>query len=167
MSARSDGEAALLTLIQYHGLPAPQREWRFGRALSPPREWRFDFAWPQLFVAVEVEGGLWVAGRHNRGSTIEADMVKYSEAAMLGWTVIRVSTAMVDSGAAMPLIQRALKRSVKVGTWPFEQMCKAVLADPPDLAIVNAIATEAVLTAGAFDRGDVILPEQMTLVPHG
>lgn len=170
MSERSDGEQALLTQIRYRGLPVPQREWRFGRALNPRREWRFDFAWPQLMVAVEVEGGLWVKGRHNRPIGAEADMVKYNEAAIQGWTVIRVSTGsngMVESGAAVELIARALRRSVHVGMWPFEEMCKALLASPPDVGKAVEKAVDVWSTPGAFDRGDVEKPEQMALAPHG
>lgn len=54
------------------------------------RMWRFDFAHPESKTAFEIEGGIWINGRHNRGSGFINDMIKYNEAAINGWTVIRL-----------------------------------------------------------------------------
>ena len=80
------GNAQLFTaLCKSEGLPAPTMEHRF----HPTRRWRFDFAWVEHFVALEVEGGVWIGGRHNRGSGYLRDMEKYNAAACKGWLVIR------------------------------------------------------------------------------
>jgi very-short-patch-repair endonuclease len=76
------------------------------------RMWRFDFAFPELKIAVEIEGGIHISGRHNRGKGMEEDMEKYNRAAVLGWTVLRYSTGMVEEGVAMSEI-RDLLREVK------------------------------------------------------
>lgn len=55
----------------------------------PSRRWRFDFAWPSLMVAVEIEGGIFVAGRHVRPSGFIKDCEKYNAAAANGWLVLR------------------------------------------------------------------------------
>jgi len=68
------------------GLTAPVPELVF----HPKRKWRFDYAWPNQKVALEVEGGVWIQGRHTRGSGFVKDMEKYNAAAMLGWRVLRV-----------------------------------------------------------------------------
>lgn len=81
-----------------------QREYVFAK----PRRWRFDFAWPKRFLAVEVEGGIWIAGRHTRGGGFEKDNEKYAEAAILGWRILRVSPGQVKSGQAVDWIVRAL-----------------------------------------------------------
>jgi very-short-patch-repair endonuclease len=96
----------LHTQIALAGLPAPETEYRF----HPTRKWRFDYAWPdlKLRLACEVDGAIWTQGRHARGAGIEADAVKYSEAAIAGWRVMRVTTGMVKSGQALSLIERAL-----------------------------------------------------------
>ncbi|MEG0899040.1 MAG: hypothetical protein RSF40_04935 [Oscillospiraceae bacterium] len=60
-------------------------EFRF----HPTRRWRFDFAIPDLKIAIEQEGGLWVSGRHNRAFSMINDMVKYNTAASMGWLVLR------------------------------------------------------------------------------
>lgn len=67
------------------GLPAPEREYRF----DSERRWRFDFAWPSLKIAVEVEGGVWIRGRHVRPVGYLADLEKYNRAVVLGWRVLR------------------------------------------------------------------------------
>jgi very-short-patch-repair endonuclease len=82
----------------------PEREHRF----SPTRRWRFDFAFPESKLAVEVEGGVWTAGRHTRGTGFSKDCEKYAEAAVLGWRVIRVTTEMVNDGSAINYTLRAL-----------------------------------------------------------
>lgn len=97
-------EQALAAEVVAMGLPRPQREWRF----HPVRKWRFDLAWPERLLAVEVEGGGFVQGRHTRGAGMEGDCVKYNEAALLGWTVIRVTPGMVRSGQAIKYVWRAL-----------------------------------------------------------
>lgn len=68
------------------GLPEPVTEYEF----HPTRKWRFDFAWIRQMIALEVEGGTFIAGRHGRGAGMRADMEKYNAAATLGWRVFRV-----------------------------------------------------------------------------
>lgn len=101
---RSDGERALETQLRQIQAPAWSIEHRFDSA----RMWRFDFAWPELLVAVEVEGGAWSEGRHVRGDGFERDCAKYNEAAIQGWLVIRVTTDQVERGEAIGWIQRAI-----------------------------------------------------------
>lgn len=83
----SELEQAFVTLLRQIApdLPSPQHEYRF----APPRRWRFDFAWPSQLVAVELEGGLWNGGRHNRPRGYIADMDKYNAATVAGWRVLR------------------------------------------------------------------------------
>jgi hypothetical protein len=83
-------------ILRAAGLPAPVREHRF----APPRRWRFDYAWPACRLALEIEGGVWVGGRHVRGRGFESDCEKYSEAALRGWRVLRVTPAMLRDGRA-------------------------------------------------------------------
>lgn len=76
-----------------------------------PRKWRFDFAWPEKMVACEVEGGVYVRGRHTRGIGYEKDCEKYSTAAALGWRVIRVTPRMIRCGSAMALVEIAMSKA--------------------------------------------------------
>lgn len=101
----SDLEFKLLMQIRLCGFPAPELEYRF----HPKRKWRFDFAWPDLLVAAEVEGGVWVKGRHNRGGGFIEDCTKYNAAAELGWSVFRFPAALIDSGEAVAVLGRVFE----------------------------------------------------------
>lgn len=85
---RGNGKAALLAFqCSAMKLPKPVTEHRF----HSTRRWRFDLAWPDRKVAVEIDGGGWVNGRHSRGGGIEKDAEKFAEATLLGWRVFRCS----------------------------------------------------------------------------
>lgn len=110
-----DGESApkliiqvLLHDIKTAGLPEPVLEHRF----HDVRKWRFDLAYISEMVAIEVEGGIWVQGRHNRGAGMEADICKYNEAQLMGWTVLRYSTEQIKNGLPIQDLKRALKGEV-------------------------------------------------------
>jgi hypothetical protein len=91
----SESSSVVLTFVEEH---------RF----HPTRKWRFDFAWPIAKVALEVEGGAFTRGRHVRPSGFIADCEKYSEAALLGWTVLRVVPRKDWVEPTVALVKRAL-----------------------------------------------------------
>jgi hypothetical protein len=72
------------------------------------RKWRFDFAWPDLFIAAEVEGGTWQISRHTTPKGFEKDCEKYNTAAKLGWRVFRFTGDMVRDGRAFAMMQDVL-----------------------------------------------------------
>ena len=102
---REDWSGALAFQCRAAGLLLPVREWAFW----PGRRFRFDLAWPDQWVAVEVDGGAFVGGRHTSGAGFRQDCVKLSEAAALGWRVLRVMPEHVTSGEALGWVQRALQ----------------------------------------------------------
>ena len=87
--------------LQAHGLPTPVREYAFAKHLG--RRWRFDYAWPRFdkamppHVALEVEGGVFMRGRHTRGAGFVADLAKYNAAALAGWIVLRYTPQQLTS----------------------------------------------------------------------
>ena len=87
------------------GLIVPFREMPF----HPERKWRFDLAWPARCLAVEVDGGAWVGGRHVRGLGVEKDCEKFAEAMLLGWRVLRVTPNQIKSGKAIAWLEKLLK----------------------------------------------------------
>lgn len=94
----------LLNDIRVAKLPEPALEHRF----HPERRWRLDLAWIEDKVGLEIEGGVWIQGRHSRGAGMEADMEKYNAAQLMGWTVLRYSTEQVKQGLPIPDLKRAL-----------------------------------------------------------
>ena len=98
-------EDLLLFHIRTVGLPEPVREHRFERG----RRWRFDLAFPDYMVAAECEGATWVQGRHTSGAGFAADTLKYNEAAIQGWCVLRFTRNQIESGLAVETVLRALK----------------------------------------------------------
>lgn len=87
------------------GLPEPQPEYKF----HPTRKWRFDFAWEKLWIAIEVEGGIWNFGRHVRGSGFMKDMEKYNEATRLGWKVYRFTPSQMNDPESVGFFKSVLK----------------------------------------------------------
>jgi very-short-patch-repair endonuclease len=98
---QSIGERILTAELKRAGITAPEQEVRF----HPKRRWRFDLAWPEIKLAVEVEGGVWTNGRHSRGKGFTEDCVKYNSAVELGWRVLRFTTEQVEQGEAVPTIK--------------------------------------------------------------
>lgn len=101
----SDLEDELAFQIAASGLPAPARQVR----VIEGRLFRFDFAWADRMLAAEVDGGVWVGGRHTRPSGFEKDCLKMSLAAIAGWRVLRLTASMVKSGEALALVEKALE----------------------------------------------------------
>jgi hypothetical protein len=80
--------------LSFLGLPTPVREHRF----HPSRRWAFDLAWPDHLLAVEYDGGTYSKGRrsgHTSISGMARDKEKDAEAAILGWSVIRLDARSV------------------------------------------------------------------------
>lgn len=98
-------EERFLALLDARGLKAPSaREYRFAQELvyvdkagrKRRRGWRFDFAWLDERVAVEVEGGVYQGGRHTQGRGASRDAIKYNEAAIRGWIVLRFTVEHIE-----------------------------------------------------------------------
>jgi len=110
--SESDLEELLALHIRLAGLPQPEREYLFALE-DTGRRWRFDFCWPAALVAVEVEGGVWSQGRHQRPQGVIEDCVKYNQAALLGWTVLRVTADHIDNGQAIAWVKEALAKQAE------------------------------------------------------
>lgn len=109
-------------MLKVSSVGTPEREFRF----HPERRWRFDFAWPDVKVAVEIDGGGYgfrcrtcrgtgkasgkfgpatcrtcggtgrMVGGHNTATGSTNDAEKGNAAVVLGWRVLRFTTRMLE-----------------------------------------------------------------------
>lgn len=61
------------------------------------RKYRFDYSIPELLLAVEYEGIHSDKSRHTTISGYTNDSTKYNLAALLGWTVLRYTSATIKN----------------------------------------------------------------------
>lgn len=92
-----------------NGLPKPTPEYQFHAA----RKWRIDyyFECDSVRVALEVEGGVHVGGRHTRGTGFEADIEKYNELAAHGILLVRCQPKQLTTMATVEILRRVLFRN--------------------------------------------------------
>ena len=96
--------ASIETHCKMLKLPVPVTEFQF----HDTRGWMFDFAWPDKWIALEVEGIVYpekgeyrAGGRHASVTGITEDIEKYGEAFRLGWRVLRCLPEHVNNGQAL------------------------------------------------------------------
>lgn len=103
-------------------LPPVHRYYRFAKCIKhpktgKPRQWAFDFAFVEYRLALECEGlvvrkigdQFVCTGRHASVSGFREDCVKYQNAALLGWTVVRFELSQMRTGTyAIEMTQRIL-----------------------------------------------------------
>jgi very-short-patch-repair endonuclease len=107
-------EKELNEKIRQSGLPQQYaREYRFHKS----RKWRFDFAWPDCMVAVEVDGGIYSGGRHNRGEGFKKDAEKGNAALLDGWRVLHFTTSHLARKEIQKTIQTIDELIRKSVTW--------------------------------------------------
>ena len=85
--------------------PALEREFQF----HPTRKWRADFAHVPSRTLIEIEGGIWIRGRHTSPKGFAADAEKYLEATLAGWRVLRL----VDLQINVPTVGRIVSLCVQ------------------------------------------------------
>tara|TARA_Y100000310_G_C20284277_1_gene624081 strand:+ start:314 stop:655 length:342 start_codon:yes stop_codon:yes gene_type:complete len=93
MGRKSELEELFAGLWRRHGKgwPKPEREAR----LIEGHRFRADFFWPTERVAVEIEGGTWIGGRHSRGSGYQRDCEKYNLYVISGVRLLRFTGDML------------------------------------------------------------------------
>lgn len=94
--AQSPLESKFLFIWRVAGGPPLEREVQFHTS----RRWRADFAHLPTRTLIEIEGGIFMrkGGRHTRGAGYAKDAEKYLEAAMAGWTVLRLTERQLEIG---------------------------------------------------------------------
>jgi very-short-patch-repair endonuclease len=108
---RERWENLLAAHLKLKGITGWEREHQFAQHIG--RRWRFDFAFEDLHLAVEVEGGEWVQGRHQRPAGFREDCDKYNAATESGWRVLRYVPSQIRTGEAANQIQRIVDNATR------------------------------------------------------
>lgn len=101
-------------LFAAHGLPPWEREYLF----HPTLKYRFDYAWPDHRVALEIQGGTYVAGAHSRGRRQRSDFEKCNAAVLLHWRLFYADTDMVTTGVIVDTLKEVLCPNRGRRSWP-------------------------------------------------
>ena len=91
---------------QKFNIPAPVPEYQF----CIDRKWRIDYAWPELTIALEIEGGIWTRGRHITPTGFIKDLEKYNRLAQSGWLLLRYEPRKLDFFQVKKTIDNQLYR---------------------------------------------------------
>ena len=103
--AKSEWEERFALQLRLHKIEY-EREYQFAK----PRKWRADFfiVGFKADILVEIEGGIWNRGRHNRGSGFQNDCLKYNASQLLGYKLLRGTPEMVRSGLLLEQLKELL-----------------------------------------------------------
>jgi len=95
--------------VRARHLPPITRHYLFAKR-QLGRKWESDFAYPELNLLIEIEGGLWRrgGGAHSRPANIERDIEKANDAALLRFHTLRFTTTEVRNGNAIAFLIRVL-----------------------------------------------------------
>jgi very-short-patch-repair endonuclease len=103
---KADPLSALTAYCRQKGYPMPVAEYQF----HPTRLWRFDLSFPDRKIALEIDGGGYVRGRHHRAAGHAKDSAKANEAQLLGWVVLRCTPEQFARGLVYDWLDRAMKQ---------------------------------------------------------
>lgn len=100
-----------------------EKEYRF----HPTYQYRFDYALPDIMVAFEIEGGIYIQGRHTNPIGYTEDCIKYNLATFLGWKVYRFTTEQVKRNSFIfPTTQKPKRGFVRLDTFLSEIIQKGI-----------------------------------------
>ena len=94
-------------MLILHNINIPESEYMFAKELK--RKFRFDYCYTKHKLAIEIEGGIWINGRHNRASGFIKDMEKYNIACILGYRILRFTIQDLKKESTYITIKDALK----------------------------------------------------------
>jgi very-short-patch-repair endonuclease len=100
-------ERIFLKMVSIHKLPQPVREYNF-------HNFRFDFCWPQIKVAVEIDGGTFNGGAHVKGKGYQRDCIKSNLAHLENWVILRADREMVVGTKESEEFYRHVKLMIRI-----------------------------------------------------
>lgn len=117
-SGKKAGEDTFDFQCRQYRLPSYVRQFKMLKSVQTPRAdgkaipkvWRFDFAWPQFYLIVEINGGVWMpgGGAHSHPIDITRNMEKQNDAAREKFFVLQFTPDDVKRKRAIAFVQRWL-----------------------------------------------------------
>ena len=96
-----------LAALRSAEIPSPVAEFKF----HPIRRWRFDYAWLDQRVYLEINGGIFVGGRHSRGASLLKEWEKIAAATAMGYRPLFCQPRDICSAKTLDAIRDALSYS--------------------------------------------------------
>jgi hypothetical protein len=81
--------------------PKLEREYHF----CPMRKWRTDYFHRESGTLIEIEGGMWMGGRHQKGHGFSADAIKYNVATFLKYKLYRLPSSLLTIDYVADLVR--------------------------------------------------------------
>jgi hypothetical protein len=103
----SNLEQKFMLLWRANSGPTLEEEYHF----CPVRKWRADFFHRPTLTLIEIEGGMWSGGRHQKGFGFSADAVKYNVASYMGFRLFRLPSSLLTLEYVSDLVKICLKQS--------------------------------------------------------
>ena len=97
---------------EFSAIEAWERDYQERLAKSKrSKRYRLDFAHPSSQTGIEIQGGVYMRGRHVTGSGYERDCKKYNLAYTSGWTIFLLTSQMAKDSAWLSLIASHIAQS--------------------------------------------------------
>lgn len=104
-------QSIIKTLSKYDAVIEEQI---FNRIMDTKRQFRADYYCPNLKLIIELNGGQWVNGRHNRGGeAYEGDLTKINLAQMNGYHIWQYTYEMIQRGQLRKDLEQWMKLKQK------------------------------------------------------
>lgn len=113
-NATKRNEKVFLLLIKEAGLPEPQMEVK----MVDKRRFRIDYAWPDIKLGVEIQGGVYTRGAHGSIYGILSGYTKANIAACNGWRLLYYTPQQMTSNETINQIREAYQWSKQNGSTP-------------------------------------------------
>jgi very-short-patch-repair endonuclease len=93
-----------------HRLPTHVEQFRFGNSTDIRKSYRADFCFPDYWLIVEIDGGIWMpgGGAHSHPIDIERNMRKQNDALLWGYSMLRFTPKEVQNHHAIGFTQKVL-----------------------------------------------------------
>ena len=90
------------------GIPEPTFEYKF----HPVRRWRADLCWIPQKLILEVQGGIFIQGRHSRGAAMLKEWEKLNTACGMGYRFLFCQPKDLMGAETVEQIKTALKYGI-------------------------------------------------------